>query len=70
MIFEATLEYDAGAGAGPFHVVLRISRATDRNGVRPIVLIEKVLDREIEREIPRRLVLGIEVDQVVRVAGV
>src|SRR6478609_7729424 len=64
MILEATLEYDPGAGTSPFHVILRISRTADWNGVRTVVLIEKVLDREIKREIPRRLVLSVEVDQV------
>ncbi len=58
MMSEAALEYDPGAGTGPFHVILRISRTADRDGVRPIVLIKKVLDRKIKREVPRRLVLG------------
>src|SRR6186713_1889709 len=64
VIPETTLEDDPGAGAGPFHAVLRVSCTADRDGVRTVVLIEKIFDREIEREVPRRLVLGIEVDQV------
>ena len=65
VISEPALEDDSSPGTGPFDVVLRVAGAPDRNSVGPIVLVEKVLDREIEREIPGRLVLQIQIDEVV-----
>src|SRR3954449_10964671 len=55
MVLEASLDHEPRPGARPLHVVLRIAGTADRNGVRPVVPVEEILDREIEREVRRRL---------------
>src|SRR4051812_35017085 len=69
VIFETALEDHSWTRARPFNVVLRIAGAADRNGVRPVVLVENILGREIEGQIGRGFVLQIQVDEIVRRCG-